>query len=450
MISNRIKKNSGITLIALVITIIVMLILVAVTISMAINGGLFEYAGKAVGDTQNAIDKEQDLASGKITVDGKVYNSIDDYLAGNVAVLSYDQTTKDANGYLTANATYTSGDYTAIIPKGFKIIEGLDGTTTIADGLVIQDVDGNEFVWIPVTYTLANADEDNNGYDDGFDSVFYRSKWSNNARTTGLSTSYTEPYASGYTDGNGTEEIAEYNAMVKSVYDNEGFYIGRYEAGSTTARTNVANGTTEMIVKRDAYPYNYVGWGSTMSDYTSEITYSSKNQGLGALALSKGMYANKDVGVTSTLCYGIQWDAMLDFIKDDTHNVSNSTTWGNYKDNAWTITRTSAKYTTSPSSDTTWNLIDDEEADSKTKDSTTSILLTTGASDDFAAKNIFDVAGNVYERTNEAYSPSYRVFRGGSYNYHGSDYPASDRSSYVSPDYCNYGFLGFRAVLYIS
>ena len=63
------------------ITIIVMLILVAVTISMAVNGGLFEKAGKATGDTRNAMNAEQDLASGQITIDGKTYASIDDYLA---------------------------------------------------------------------------------------------------------------------------------------------------------------------------------------------------------------------------------------------------------------------------------------------------------------------------------------------------------------------------------
>ena len=286
---------------------------------------------------------------------------------------------------------------------------GLNGTTTIADGLVITDeLDaegnsiGNEFVWIPVEVTDTDTETSI--------ASFYRSEWSNNVRSTNLmdSTTYTEPYASGY-----TEEAKEYNEMLKSVYENGGFYIGRYEAGSTTARTDVANGTTEMVVKRDAYPYNYVGWGLSMNDYTSDVTYSSKNQGLGALALSKAMYANKDVGVTSTLCYGIQWDAMLDFIKDDNHNVSTSTTWGNHHDNAWTITRTTARYTTSPKGDTTWSLIDDEKGDSLTKDSSTSILLTTGASDDFVAKNIFDVAGNVYEWTNEAASAYYRVLRGG-------------------------------------
>ena len=393
------KTQRGITLIALVITIIVMLILVAVTISMAVNGGLFDYAGKAVGETQNALDVEQQLANGAIQVNGVWYDSIDDYLKGKPAVFSYEETEKDENGLLTANATYTSGGYTAVIPKGFAIVPGINGTTTIADGLVITDeLDedgnsiGNEFVWIPVAVTDTDTETSI--------ASFYRSNWSNNARSTSLmnSTTYTEPYASGY-----TEETAEYNAMLKSVYENGGFYIGRFEAGSTTARTNVANGTTEMVVKRDAYPYNYVGWGLTMTDYTSDVTYNSKNQGLGALALSKAMYANKDVGVTSTLCYGIQWDAMLDFIKDDNHNVSTSTTWGNYKDNAWTITRTSAKYTSSPSSDTTWSLIDDEEGDSKSKTSSEKILLTTGASDDFAAKNIFDVAGNVYEWTNETH-----------------------------------------------
>ena len=62
------RRNNGITLIALIITIIVMLILVAVTITVAVNGGLFSYAGRAGRETQNAIDKEQELSGGKIQV----------------------------------------------------------------------------------------------------------------------------------------------------------------------------------------------------------------------------------------------------------------------------------------------------------------------------------------------------------------------------------------------
>ena len=56
------QNNSGITLIALVITIIVMLILVSVTISMAVNGGLFEYAGNAAKETKTEIEREKNLS----------------------------------------------------------------------------------------------------------------------------------------------------------------------------------------------------------------------------------------------------------------------------------------------------------------------------------------------------------------------------------------------------
>ena len=74
------KTNKGITLIALVITIIVMLILVGVTISMAVNGGLFSQAGEATGKTKNAINAEQELANGGVEVGEVKYNSIDEYL----------------------------------------------------------------------------------------------------------------------------------------------------------------------------------------------------------------------------------------------------------------------------------------------------------------------------------------------------------------------------------
>lgn len=72
------RSEKGITLIALVITIIVMLILVAVTITMAVNGGLFDYAGKAAGETNNAIDAEQQLGNGQATVNGLFENAATD------------------------------------------------------------------------------------------------------------------------------------------------------------------------------------------------------------------------------------------------------------------------------------------------------------------------------------------------------------------------------------
>ena len=184
----KLKTQNGITLIALVITIIVMLILVAVTISMAINGGLFEKAGKATGDTKNAMDAEQQLADGRIQIAGKVYESIDDYLAGKEAVLDYDKTKTNDDGTLKSNAKYESDGKTAIIPKGFKIIEDTEGTAgkkSIDAGLVIQDSAGNEFVWVPVTVAgTTDAEKETN-----FEKI----------RTINASI-YTEPYAKGYSD----------------------------------------------------------------------------------------------------------------------------------------------------------------------------------------------------------------------------------------------------------
>ena len=69
------KKQKGITLIALIITIIVMLILVGVTVTTAINGGLFEKARIGAKGTQKEVDREKlnmavafayDEATGKI------------------------------------------------------------------------------------------------------------------------------------------------------------------------------------------------------------------------------------------------------------------------------------------------------------------------------------------------------------------------------------------------
>ena len=439
----KLKTQKGITLIALVITIIVMLILVAVTISMAINGGLFEKAGKATGDTKNAMDAEQQLADGRLQIDGKTYASIDDYLAEK-AMLTYDGTPKE-NGVLTAKAKYESDGKTAIIPKGFKIIEDTAGKKSIDAGLVIQDSAGNEFVWVPVTVAgSTNAEKEANfekirkdGYDDG------------SLQTMVSSGMVTEPCAKGYTDGKGTEEAKDYQEMRTSVIKNGGFYIGRYEAGveGDTPRTDKANETSTMVVQRDKIPYNYVGWGSSRSNYEDKITWDNKNQGKGALYLSKHMYDGKDVGITPTLCYGIQWDATLAFIGDENYN-KDSTSKGNYYNNAWTIDRETAKYTTRPYSDTTWTSISNETNKTKTKTASEGILLTTGASEDFKTKNIYDLAGNVYEWTKEAGTSIYRLIRGGYSGGDGAYLPASYRFGDY-PNYCNSN-VGFRPALYIK
>ena len=84
------KTQKGITLIALVITIIVMLILVGVSVTVALNGGLFNTAKKAKTDTQGAISAEQKLDDGRVKINGQWYASIQDYIDKNPILMGIE------------------------------------------------------------------------------------------------------------------------------------------------------------------------------------------------------------------------------------------------------------------------------------------------------------------------------------------------------------------------
>ena len=102
------KKNKGITLIALVITIIVMLILVVVTIRISTNGGLFDYAGKAARETNDAITDETDIANGKIKIGGITYNSIEEYVnRSNLYGIKLKYKVEDSNILIYFEDSYT-------------------------------------------------------------------------------------------------------------------------------------------------------------------------------------------------------------------------------------------------------------------------------------------------------------------------------------------------------
>ena len=331
--TSKTRQNKGITLIALVITIIVMLILVAVTINMAVNGGLFSYAGKAVGETQNAMDVEQELANGKIQVDGKWYGSIEDYIAGKELVLSYDETEKDANGMLTANATYESDGYIAVIPKGFKISD-IKEEQTIENGLVIQDEDENEFVWIPVKKAIVTESEieqikeDSNDaeitdleavqtlvdsgiipmavqagtdykgllyYFQGTDTLTLKvQNWETSYYTepTNLSDSFDN--STNVTDWTSNLYQNAYNKTVKSVSENGGFYVGRYEISLYTDTENTSIKYAQS--KKEQTPLVNTTWYEM---YKYEKAYAQNNSNL---------------GVTSEMIWGSQWDQMMLFV----------------------------------------------------------------------------------------------------------------------------------------
>ncbi|MEG1059902.1 MAG: SUMF1/EgtB/PvdO family nonheme iron enzyme, partial [Clostridia bacterium] len=71
----------------------------------------------------------------------------------------------------------------------------------------------------------------------------------------------------------------------------------------------------------------------------------------------------------------------------------------------------------------------------------------SGALDSWSTKNIYDLAGNVWEWTMEAYY-THRVGRSGSYYYSGSHISASYRNGYSVGD--TYTDFGFRAGLYVK
>ena len=177
--------------------------------------------------------------------------------------------------------------------------------------------------------------------------------------------------------------------------------------------------TQTPVIKANAYPYNYV----------------TRTQ---AKVLAENM-AHGDK--TTSLMFGVQWDLVLAYMHnaggiDDSVLTSDSKTIGNYKNNLWNITNTSAKWWNSSAG--AWaNCPKDKEG------SEASILLTTGADTSFGIKNIYDIAGNVWEWTLE-YTSNTNVpcaLRGGGYYYSGSGFPASSRSNNAASDSGrNYGF----------
>ncbi len=76
------KKEKGITLIALIITIIVMMILVGVSLTVALKGGLFTSAKDAAKNTNNEATAERELSNGVVNIDGTSVN-IDEYTKPN-------------------------------------------------------------------------------------------------------------------------------------------------------------------------------------------------------------------------------------------------------------------------------------------------------------------------------------------------------------------------------
>ena len=300
------------------------------------------------------------------TVNGKSYTK-------NVSVtVNQFKTAKD---YVAANVEVTYPDGKVWIPESFRIAK--DSASKVQDGVVIEDKDENQFVWVPVA-TIAD----------------YKRTW--------------------YT---GDGSFSDYSEALPedektSVERYKGFYIGRYEAGdkeNTEAKTlRSSNDVTKTVtIKANQAPYNYV----------------TRTQ---AKSLAEGFATKQGYKAKTKLVSSYAWDTTIAFLQKVNSDYGSSSEEGNY-------------------SNTTFSYTDITGA-SKTKAKSSYVLVPTGQTTPVC--NIYDMGGNVDEWTTESYSNTRRPYagRGGGYGISFASYPAGGRD--FNPDDA-YADVGFRLTLFM-
>ena len=442
---HKTKKNiRGITLIALVITVIVLLILAGVTIA-ALSGdnGILTRAKEAKEKTEQAQEDESKT------------------LANMEKILE---------SYKLENVNMADTNPAGAMPSDAEILEN-----DANKGIAIKDRNNNEWVWVEVPKTTVFTDltidttqeltEQN--YTDiknkliAYAGVYRKGSTTQNENwtdewyakdgstlVTASTSNLTETHKK-LTNGCGLtydEYTTAYQNMLKSIYTYGGFWIGRYEAGiegTTTETTNTRTSASERISigvspkaisQKDAIPYNYI--------YCSE-----------AQALAKEMSPNSNY--TSSLMFGIQWDLVCKLLevkgKLATADInSDSIKWGNYE-NAQIENITSGKYAVYKNSELgTWTQI----SGTYTKPNTSpeyDTLLSTGISEYTKKMNIYDFAGNEWEWTLEKTSnvDNPCAYRGGNYNNSSTNLPVSGRGG-NDTTYGYSSFIGFRPTIYLN
>ena len=298
--------------------------------------------------------------------------------------------------------------YNPVVPAGFRPI-GHEQDPSISEeadwtsengylyGLVIEDKNGNQFVWIPVRNI----------------SAFIRTTWENNDVGKVVSkTRYKEP----------KEDDEKYDLMKSKVKKYGGFYVGRYETGDATAtaeRTEVAS-IDKTVIKQWQIPYSFVPYKESKLDGRSIA---------GALELSEKFAEDNEYeeGIYTTLMYGVQWDAILRFVKSEAQSVTESESWGNFFTSEFTYIN--------------------DVGQQKLKAANTYQLIFTGASEYTKNHNIYDLAGNLYEWTQEAMSDK-RIVRGGNYVSESVGHSAQFRFAFDETETIN--SIGFRITMFIE
>ena len=437
------REDKGITLIALIITVVVLIILAGIGIGALVNqDGIVDKANEAKLETEKKDIEEQinimtiqsmdkygnviretlktkleDLPEGKEIVDG------DGYIG--VIYPEYEFRINLNNGQVTEYEPVYVGN--VLIPDGY-VASQVPGENTVKDGLVIYEgtvpvteanhpealTARNQYVWIPVDINSMVMCESNSGtsvcnlvYDEVADTLtcqthpatatnlvgrLYISSLTGNSYIMNFTkrdqtyntSSYHEPNAvSSDTSNNVTIDQlkSDFTAMAKSVAKNGGFYISRYEVG--------ANGDSKK---------NQLVLTAASSD---EINYLGASNWYGLYNTIRNIDENKQ------MIWGCQYDQVIKFLKEN----------GEDPENGHTYIATSR--------------------------------ALSGQNEQDCMRNIYDLEGNHYEWTAEAYSTSYRAHRGSIYFNAGLGdfYPASNRNFYNPTDSANN--ISSRTTLYL-
>ncbi len=436
------KEMKGITLVALVVTIVVLLILAGVSINLVLgNNGIIDKAKEAQRKSAEATQNDLKGMNGLVS-------EMEGALAGNGSIGSGSGN----GGAITKVPAEATAETAPYFPDNtFTKKEG-----TIDTGLVIQDANGNEYVWVVVPRTTAVYATTGLGKTTFTDTDYtnietdLKSYTSTYVTTSGYSDVYypDDKNVGWFADATAYNNLK--NSMLKSVYENGGFYVGRYEAGIAENRTSegptnldekyTIEGMLTPVSKADAYPYTYV----------------TRTQ-------AQNLASNVNSGTkTSSLMFGVQWDLVLAFMQnkeniEDSTLTQDSTTIGNYRDSTFQLSQTgqyavysnySLSSTWNPSTTSTTNFVDSSRNKIAQSSDGNGILVTTGTSEKNKVMNIYDIAGNVFEWTLELTSSTYCpcALRGGFFGITGSDAPAAYRNNVRTDDSNSY--FGFRVSLF--
>ena len=399
----KLIHKKGISLIVLIVTIIVIIILAAAVILTITKNNPVSSAKEATfkEDMANIQDELSMYISKKYTDDPLSFEKSNVNLSGDSMVTELPSTKKykdkvsvvEGNLVVNNNSKVNTDEkkwFNEVIGNTSNVKEEWQDTiASVKYGVPIP----KGFIYKEGTKDTGLVIKDDNDNDNDNEFVWVPATESTYIKDTsfpGYTPTGDDTLPNGITDE--TADVVKYG----------GFYIGRYEAGIPEGDTSPSNKTGIPVSKKSA-----IVWASI--DYTN------------SKASAESMISNEYV--QTGLLTGKAWDTTCNWIKDSLNSINssasltNSRYYGNHVD----------------------SLVPANE-NSGTK-------RTAGFNENWKVKNIYDLAGNVWEWTSEA-NDSYFISRGGSYSNSGIENPVSLRnhgmSYYAGVD------LGFRVRLYIK